>query len=323
MNLALLAALGTGLLVFFSRKKAPTPASPAEPKPSGPSTSPSVPKPEAPPFTQQPSGPTTPASVGADDGISWAKSLPKKPSQAREDAIFAAVQAGKARIEWANVATEAKGFRGTVRVFARTLRIGATNPVRVSVNFQTAQKICDLLGCAMMTPKVADLTRLQSVNALSAMPMSKWVQDGTMANTDRMIEYSLKLDGKLPVGDTSLTSNEGKHWVNTKRFWTETYNPPRSANYGWWSKDASSQGKIGPMWQTVGLVHNWQHVDYSQQVVLMSQTMLVEGLGEVHVGSVLKHPDLCYLLNYDGPLPSWGHPAFNLPATPDLDISAV
>ena len=325
MNLALLLALGAGLYVFASGKSktSSSDSKPSAPKPNKPKpgeTSPPMPND---PYNPADPSPTTPASITTDDGLAWAKSLPNKPTKSREDAIYQAVKDGLARIEWANVTTEAKGFRGTVRVFARTLRIGKTNPVRVSVNFETAQRICNLLGCAMVTSKVADLTRLQSVNKLAALPMNKWVQDGTMANTDRMIEYSQKLDGKLGVNDTALTSNEGKHWVNTKRFWTEPQNPPKSANYGWWSDGAPYEGKIGKMWQTVGLAHNFQHVDYSQQIVLMDQMMSVEGLGNVHVGSVLKHPDLCYLLNYDGPLASWGHPAFKLPNTPDLDISAI
>jgi len=263
-------------------------------------------------------------SGGAGDGLAWAQQLPAGPSAGREEAIFKAIERGDANIDWAELPVEGvvNGTvrRGKVYVFARTLRIGAQNPVRVSVNYETAQRICDLLGCAMMTPHVADLTFDQSTLKLAPQPMSKWVEDGSMAKTNRMIEYSQKLDKLVPIETPQLVSNESKHWVNTKRFWVDPDAakrwPPskRSANYGWWSKAAPN----GRLWQSTGLAHDWFHVDYSQQLVLMSQRMELEGYGNVHVGSVLKFRDLCVLSSYDGPLASWAHPAFNK-TSPDLE----
>jgi hypothetical protein len=216
-------------------------------------------------------------SGGAGDGLAWAQQLPAGPSAGREEAIFKAIERGDANIDWAELPVEGvvNGTvrRGKVYVFARTLRIGAQNPVRVSVNYETAQRICDLLGCAMMTPHVADLTFDQSTLKLAPQPMSKWVEDGSMAKTNRMIEYSQKLDKLVPIETPQLVSNESKHWVNTKRFWVDPDAakrwPPskRSANYGWWSKAAPN----GRLWQSTGLAHDWFHVDYSQQLVLMHQ----------------------------------------------------
>lgn len=293
-----LAAAGLGLIALSSGGKKSEETMPTSPLGSPP------PSPEPPSVV--------PSAQGSGDGLAWAAQLPKGPTLAREQAIFEAVQRGDARVSWSTVQVEGGGRKGTVYVFSRTLRIGETNPVRVSVNYETAQRICDLLGCAMMTPLVADKTYEQSTLRLAPMPMSKWVQDGTMANTNRMIEYSQKLDARVPVGSEQLTSNESKHWVVTKRFWADADAskrwPPnkRSANYGWWSTSAPN----GRLWQSTGLVHDWMHTDYSQQLVLMSQRMEVEGLGNVHVGTILKHPKLCAMLSNEGPLDSWAHPAF-------------
>lgn len=312
MTPLLLAAAGLGVLALSSKEASASVSTP--PGATGPGV--------APPPSPEPNAPTTPASAGSGDGLAWASQLPKGPTLGRDEAIFRAVERGDARIDWAAIQVEGGGRKGTVYVFARTLRIGQTNPVRVSVNYETAQRICDLLGCAMMTPLVADKTYEQSTLKLAPMPMSKWVSDGTMANTNRMIEYSQKLDARVPVDSTQLTSNESKHWVVTKRFWADPDPskrwPPskRSANYGWWSTQAPN----GRLWQSTGLVHDWMHVDYSQQLVLMSQRMEVEGLGNVHVGSVLKHPKLHAMLSNEGPLDSWAHPAFGK-TSPTLEAS--
>lgn len=323
-----LAALATGALYLARRYRArkgadvtPPPSSPpSSPKPSAPApAAPSSPAP-APSIPQgtELSKRVVPLSSteGSGDGLAWAATLPAGPSQAREDAILAAVKAGMARVEWVEIPVEANGVRGTLPVMARALRVGKTNPVRVSVNYETAQAIADHLGAAMMTPHVADLTRVFSALPLEPVLRSNWVQDGSMAKTNRIIEYSQALDALVPESSSGIVSNEGKHWVNSIRFWGDKDPskrwPPnkRSANYGWWSASAPSKRYIGKMWQTTGLAHDWKHVDYSQLVVLMGQKMKVEGRGSMHVGAVLGDANLYPLLSDEGPLPSWAHPAF-------------
>jgi len=313
---------GLGLaLVLKLRRKAASPA---------PSTGTKKPSASPPPksmgdvATALPADPSSAASSakllgnteGSGDGLEWAKTLPAKPGKAREQQIFDAVKAGMARTEWVEMPVQVGDLKVTIPVMARTLRIGKTNPVRVSVNYETAQQIADFLGAAMMTPHVADLTRVFSTNALEPVLKSNWVNDGTMANTNRMVEYSQALDKLVSPDDKRLTSNEGKHWVVSARFWNDKDAskrwPPnkRSANYGWWSKSAPNKRPVGPVWQTTGLAHNWEHVDYSQQVQLMSQFVTVEGQGKVHVGQILADPKLNVLLSDEGPLGSWAHPAF-------------
>jgi len=339
MNPVFLAALGgaaaVAALLKMKSDKSPTPApstppAPQASKPAGASApAPSAPSAPAAPAAPagnvatalpQPSGELA-SSVrklgstdGSGDGLAWAATLPSSPGPARDNAILEAVKSGMARSEWVEIPVEVEGKKIAIPVMARTLRIGQTNPVRVSTNYETAQKIAEFLGAAMMTPHVADLTRLFSANALPALPQNKWVQDGSMAKTNRMIEYSQMLDTKVPQDSRDLTSNEGKHWVVSARFWTDSdpkkrYPNKRSANYGWWDKGASGKRFIGPMWQTTGLAHDWAHVDYSQQLQFMSQYVTVDGQ-KMHVGELLKDPKLNVALSDEGPLPSWAHPAF-------------
>jgi hypothetical protein len=310
-----LAALAAGALYVARRLRKPMETPVATDKPAPPVTS-------KPPSAPQPSNLASlvvplNSTGGSGDGLAWAATLPSGPSADRDAMILKAVQDGMARTEWVEIPVEAGGMRGTLPVMARTLRIGATNPVRVSVNYETAQKIADLLGAAMMTPHVADLTRLYSALPLAPKLQSNWVNDGSMAKTNRMIEYSKALDASVPVDSRALTSNEGKHWVVSARFWKDTDSakryPPnkRSANYGWWDKGAPNKRLIGNMWQPVGLAHDWKHVDYSQLLQFMSQMMTVEGVGKMHVGDVLADAKLSPLLSDEGPLASWAHPAFN------------
>lgn len=319
-----LAALAAGALYVARRLRKPKekPVAADTPAPPTASKPPSASAPVAPPAIPQASNlaalvvPLNSTS-GSGDGLAWAATLPSGPSAEREAMILKAVEDGMARTEWVEIPVEANGVRGTLAVMARTLRIGATNPVRVSTNYETAQKIADRLGAAMMTPHVADLTRLYSALPLSPKLQSNWVNDGSMAKTSRMIEYSKTLDALVPVDSRALTSNEGKHWVVSARFWNDKdpakrYPPnKRSANYGWWDKGAPSKRFIGNMWQTVGLAHDWKHVDYSQQLQFMAPMMNIEGVGKMHVGDVLADTKLAPLLSDEGPLPSWAHPAFN------------
>jgi hypothetical protein len=159
----------------------------------------------------------------------------------------------------------------------------------------------------MLTSKLTDLSFAQATAKLAPAPRLAWVEDGTMAFTKRMVEYSLQLDEKVSPDDVRLVGNEGKQWVVSLRFWNDPepakrYPPnKRSANYGWLTPN-------GPL-QSVGLVHNFAHVDYSQQVILCNQWLQV-GAKPMHIRDVLADKTLAPLISYDGMLPFNKHPYF-------------
>lgn len=232
---------------------------------------------------------------GVEDGLDWLDAAPKDAGSERELYFFDAVRRGGARIDWSTISIGP----ATIPVFARTLRIGRKRPVRIMSDFMTTQALADLLGCAMMTPAIAAEAFKQAQVKLSPQ-LRKWSEDGTMTKTYRLREYTLAEDALVSPEETRLVANEGKQWVVSIRFWRDT-DPKkrfptgeRSANYGWFSKSAPN----GATFQPVGLMHNFFHSDYSQQVQLVSQWWKVGG-APMHISDAFKDPVL-------GPLVSAG-----------------
>lgn len=275
-------------------------------------------------------------SLGAGDGLVWASSLPQgNPTLARDKAIFAAVTSGMANASWSDLVMRhpaLPGYELKLTVMGRVLRIGKQNPVRVTVRYDTMQQIAFYYGSMMMTSAI--LSEIYRVGAKLAPTMmaNQWAGspgDNSMGETRRMVEYSQMIDKKLPRDFTGICENEGKHWVVSRRLWSDPVNGrgwddeknrkppgPWSANFGWFKED-------GSVWQSVGLTHNFAHVDYSQQVKLVRTACVLNGV-TVHLGQVLADPKLHRLVSSEGMLPGWVHPAFGesklppLPAIPPM-----
>lgn len=282
---------------------------------------------------------------GGIDGVTWANSLAYKANAvrkaggkprwkgydpAREEQIVQAVKDGHANYGWSRlVIGPVDDTYLTLPVFSRGLRVGTTNPVQVEGNFLTAQRIADLIGGAMLTPLVSDEIYKQGTLKIEPI-LTNWSEDGTMASLDGMVDYSASVDKKVPQDLSQMTNplvaNDGfKDWVLTKRFWSDPiagkdYNPAAgrkalwSANYGGYTNSANSTNQVGmKLHQPVGLAHNFGHTDYSQKLKYMGLYGMLSGKHEglIHVGTLLRHPTLHKLLSYEGPLPSWKHPAFS------------
>src|SRR5512139_2147234 len=133
--------------------------------------------------------PSRPISI--EDGLAWAASLPPSHGPEREAAILSAVKAGGANLSWATVTSgPIEGYRASMLVSARSLRIGKNNPVRVEVDYVTHQKICDHLAASMLTPMIAGLVWKQAKLRIPYLQKQDWVLGGTMANTKNMVAYS-------------------------------------------------------------------------------------------------------------------------------------
>lgn len=266
--------------------------------------------------------PTMPTDTTSTDltGSAFARSLPKGPGRERESLIMGAVGAGKAKIRWGFVVNRTKDGREFVLpVLSRVLAIGTSaDALRVEVNYLTCQRIADLLDCHLCTPKVATMIFQQAVTKVDPQNHPSWVTDGTMANTNRMIEQSALLDSLIAPESTELVANEGKFWVITQRFFKPLGNPGMPS-FDNWDKPAGTVGskhnaanfgffqRNGVPIQSVGLAHDMSHTDYSQYVTLMSQRCFV-GDVEMATADVLKDPNLCDVLSDEGPLPMAIHP---------------
>lgn len=228
---------------------------------------------------------------GIEDGLDWLDAAPKNAGAERELYFYEAVLKGGARIDWSTVTMGP----ATIPVFARTLRIGKKRSVRIMVDFSTQQALADLLGCAMMSPAIANEVYKQAAVKLTPM-LRSWSEDGTMSLTKRLRQYTLEEDAAVSPDEKRLVANEGKDWVVSIRFWRDLdpakrFPALRSANYGWLSKNAPN----GYAYQPVGLMHNFHHSDYSQQVRLVSQWWKVGGQS-MHISQALKDPVLAPLI---------------------------
>lgn len=221
---------------------------------------------------------------------------------ARDARIVQAVADGQGIHEWVEITSQAGGHEAHIRVMRKALSIGVPgDALRVSTNFRTAQQIADMLGAVMLTPKVSNLIAEQADWKPSPITHSDWVNDGTMSKTKRMVEQSNIVESAVPGESPGLIANEGKNWVVTKRNWSDPDLSKRSngANHGLYIGQKPIQDR--------GLMHNMKHTDYSQLLVFMDPTVIVDGQ-PMSIDEVVQSSELAPLISDEGTLPRVRHP---------------
>lgn len=236
-----------------------------------------APKPPKPPAPQTPPGPSNPPTVGNPFGLS-------EGIAQREGQMLAHIQAQRFEHDWAPLDyVTADGHQVHVLISRRALALkDGANRLAISTTYKTSQQIADMIGGALMTTRIADEAAKKAhggggfvvMNSAGVPPSQPWSQDGTMGKTTRMYEQSNFLDKKIGGAAQGFVWNEGKLWVITRRFWP----PPQgvgsggkpyshSANFGWYYFPAMGNSKSpGGMSvvQSIGMVHDMNHADYSQ-----------------------------------------------------------
>jgi hypothetical protein len=224
-------------------------------------------------------------------------SLPPHAGPARELAILEAVRAGlHDPWSWYTIALAHRGRDVVIRVMPDALRLGG---VRVNVSHTNAQRLADLLGAWLPTSRISDLVHEHADVVLRP---QLGVPDSQMADTSRMIQHSANvaavLRGRIDAG--GCASTVGKDWINTNRLENR---PDRAANYGWHDPHAPN----GRVWQTVGLAHDRNHVDYSQVLRLVDRIAYVDG-APIDIAELASHPELHGAVSDEGPLRVLRHP---------------
>ncbi|HEX5100228.1 MAG TPA: hypothetical protein VFV94_12040, partial [Polyangiaceae bacterium] len=189
--------------------------------------------------------------------------------------------------EWTTITANFRGRRAELQVSTDALTILG---VRIDVTADGAQRIADLLGTVLPTPRIVQLIWEQATVRIDPCTLPA---DEKMATTARMIEHSECVDDQLG-GRKGLVANEGKHWVLTNRV---AGNGKLAANYGWFVKGR-------PPIQTVGTHHDTGHTDYSQIMRLVKPKLRVDGR-EVDLQRVGRSPELWGLVSDEGPLLVW------------------
>jgi hypothetical protein len=276
-------------------------------------------------------------------GSVFAKTLPKKAGPRREQMLLDAVRRRDiAPIAWVPITTKIKTAGGnqytaTFKVSKDALRAGdANDSFRFSVNHRTAQHIADELECVLPTPYLSDQIWKQATVKLPSLSQTRsWHADGTMADTDRMLEQSERVDKLIAqhvakVGKSGLIADVGKDWVTHPELW-QPYSPsprcekghPRAMNYGWhWDVPPGHKGQefyasTMPgvrVIQPAARCHTIPHVDYSQVVRLIRRDVEVCGLGysggcgKIDIRQIATSPSIHGLVSAAGPLQAMRHP---------------
>lgn len=238
--------------------------------------------------------------------------LPPDVGPAREQAIREYVRNSNFEVSWAKVTSTHGEHTGEFWVFADALKIDG---VRVNVSAETEQIIADLLGCTLLTAKLADMIWAQRAITLPPFPRQ------ITATTQAMIEHSAKIDAALlKAGYTEgLIATVGKHWLIDNDLLVKA---GRAMNYGWHFAGSNFQGIKGEVVATLmkdqsgqyerliqgrGTAHDMHHADYSQTCVLASRECIVDGQ-TMDIFDVFRSPDLAPLVSHQGVLKLFRQP---------------
>lgn len=224
--------------------------------------------------------------------------------------VIAAIKAGKAHVEWANLVSEHKGHKLVLRVFRDALKVDG---IRWPVNAKEMQQIADMTGCMLLTPKVLDLMWIEA--GKSGIRFDPVINHGgkIVANLTPEVVSPL-IDAKIEAhivdnGPGKLVCSVGKYWVVCNRL----VGSPKAeggfacCNFGWHSSTGIYQA-VTPglkVWQSPGIRHSIAHKDPSQVVKLMDRYALLIRAGstveeEVDLHMIAKDPILSGLINHDG-----------------------
>jgi len=227
--------------------------------------------------------------------------IPANYGASRDKWILDAVAEGRAEFEFSPVYSSYNGHSATFFVFRDALKIDG---VRILVSARLAQQIADMLDCSLLTPKLADLLFEQRSVTLKPLP-----RQPVVADTKTMIAQSQRIDDAISAagGDTGgIIQSVGKHWVLVNKI----KGTAKAANYGWHFEGSSFGGqKFEPtvslpgvrLIQGVGTRHDASHVDYSQNLVLVSNEVEVDGQ-TMSLRDVLQDPEYAGLASHEGVL---------------------
>lgn len=280
---------------------------------SGGGEPPLPPKPDLPPAP--PAHPSVENPFGLSDDIGE-----------REGQILALVESGSIDHQFMPLTWTAKGHTVTALVSRRALALSdGQNRLPVSISFVNTQKAADMLGAALLTTRMADEIQRQAALKLPSMD-HLWQGPGTDesgAKTFRLLDQGKQLDSKVG-SESGLVSNEGKDWVLTRRWWPppEGVNdkpkapegaigsPHNAANFGFYSASSSSKSPGGMgVKQSIGLVHNRKHVDYSQMARFVKLYPVTIDGQDYSLADALADPALSGALQDEGgTIPAVRHP---------------
>lgn len=246
------------------------------------------------------------------------------------------VAEGRARIEWSTVTAKHKDLELAIYVFRDAAKFDGIpalrwdftlvppddvwhtaktfDGVRLPASALQLQKIADLTGSMLLTPKVIDLLWIQA--GLKFNPVINTPSyPGAPSNDVRIVATSHihlvhqlieEKIAKLGGDNGKLVSCVGKYWCLHQSLAGHTKHGTKTAcNYGWPSPGALYLG-VTPgikVWQGPGFRHDHHHWDPSQTIRLMYRKAALRkpwSTEIVDLYDVATDPALAPLIAYDG-----------------------
>lgn len=220
----------------------------------------------------------------------------------RENFILDQIKLGNFSYQTSEVSYEEKGNKVTFRVMSDALKIEG---IRVNASARLLQKIADVTGLSMLTPKMADIVYNYTKLRIGPKPRPISSSNAAMISHSQDVDKALKA---LPEYDPSLNQlvdTVGKYWVLCNKVKND-----RAATYGWHFVGSSYMGITGfpceskmpyRCIQNATVGHDDWHVDYSQTVRLACKDVLVNDQ-PMNLLDLWKNPEMCYLVSHEGPL---------------------
>jgi hypothetical protein len=248
--------------------------------------------------------------------------FPADHGPARDEATLAFIRGGNYQITWATITSSIPGHTASFRVFADALKVdgielttssdarvkpGVYNGVRINATAAIEQQVADLLYCSLLTPKLADLLYVQRQVTLLPRPMPITSTTQGMILETLWLDDDIRKQGADPKAPKGIVQSVGKHWTISNEL--AKYGGSRAENYGWHFPKPTFDGRgwgaaVTPPWrliQDMGWAHDPSHVDYSQNIVLVSRTCVVDGQ-PMDLRKLLVDPVLAPLASHQGPL---------------------
>lgn len=254
--------------------------------------------PPTPPPVPEPIPGPQPIPVGNDER--WLLGLSSN-YQSRDNQIISRVQ--DLQFDWFDLTIVFNGHVGTFGVFRDGAKIDG---IRITVDASVAQRIADILGCSLTTPKLEDEIYITSTVKV---PILTEASDNTMGTNRVMIAHSKKIDS-YTMGRAGLIGGIGKSWCLGNILLTK---PDKAINYGFFAPNAPHLSVTGRtrVIQQPGTAHNAFHWDYSQNLRLVSNICVVDGV-ERNLKDIMADPELSGLVSVDGPLRVFRQPGVPL-----------
>jgi len=237
-----------------------------------------------------------PRSATALDGRAFAQSMAELPRIEREAKILAEVKAGNVPQflrTLVPVKVGAGNAKATYFVTADYLAIGSDDDYFLApLSPDTAQRIADLTGCSLPTPKMVDDIYAAATVKLTPEPIPPSRAMTTLPvflKHNEMVRAQRKERGN-PLG--SLVAGHKKDVVIANVVFAKE---GKVAIYGWHKRDAKP---IQPLY--TGHTANW--VDYSHGIRLVLRRMAINGKDKT-IDDVLADPKLAPLLSNEGVMP--------------------